>query len=165
MRKLLFLLLFAAPVWAQESTTDPMTMAGCGANKVDFDVKRDKGQHAIGQAEPGKALVYVFADETRDANVSYWGTTTVRIGIDGQWMGATRYQSYFFFPVSTGDHHICAGWQSNFASLAKVRMAASFSAQGGSVYYFRILSESRTERQPAIKIEPVDSAEGAFVNR
>ena len=79
------------------------------------------------------------------------------------WERATQYQSYVFFPVSTGGHRICAGWQSNIARFAKVRTAASFSAQAGEVYYFRVVSERRQKREPAIKIEPLDGAEGALL--
>jgi len=162
-KTLLVVLLFAGPVWAQEQAADALATAGCGPNKVEFEVKKDKKQHPTGQVEPGKALVYVFGDETRDADVSYIGSATVRLGVDGAWMGATQYQSYFFFPVSTGGHRICAGWQSNFARFAKVRTAASFSAQAGEVYYFRVVFERRQKREPAIKIEPLDGAEGALL--
>ena len=162
-KTLLVVLLFAGPVWAQEQAADALATAGCGPNKVEFDVKKDKKQHPTGQVEPGKALVHVFGDETRDADVSYFGGPAVRLGVDGAWMGATQYQSYFFFPVSTGGHRICAGWQSNIARFAKVRTAASFSAQAGEVYYFRVVSERRQKREPAIKIEPLDGAEGALL--
>jgi hypothetical protein len=162
-KTLIVVLLFAGPVWAQEQTPDALAAAGCGPNKVEFEVKKDKNQHPMGQVEPGKALVYVFGDERRDANVSYLGGTTVRLGVDGAWIGATQYQSYFFFPVAAGEHRMCAGWQSNITRIANVRTAASFSVQAGEVYYFRVVSERREKREPAIKIEPLDSAEGALL--
>ena len=162
-KTLLVVLLFAGPVWAQEQAADALATAGCGPNKVEFEVKKDKKQHPTGQAEPGKALVYVFGDETRDADVSYISGPIVRLGVDGAWIGATQYQSYFFFPVCTGGHRICAGWQSKIAKIAKVRIAASFSAQAGEVYYFRVVSERRQKREPAIKIEPLDGAEGSLL--
>lgn len=87
----------------------------------------------------------------------------MQIGVDGSWMGATQYHSYFFFPVSAGAHRLCAGWQSKYASLAKVRMAAAFTVQAGEVYYFRVVSERREHREPAIKIMPLDSAEGSLL--
>jgi hypothetical protein len=162
-KTLLVVLLFAVPAWGQEQAADALAMAGCGPSNVKFEVKKDKKQHPMGQVEPGKALVYIFGDETRDANVSYFGGATVRLGVDGVWMGATQYQSYFFFPVSTGGHRLCAGWQSVIARIAKVRTAASFNAQAGEVYYFRVVSELRHEREPAIKIESLDDAEGALL--
>src|SRR5258708_20660207 len=162
-KTLLVVLLFAGPAWGQEQAADALAMAGCGPNEVKFEVKKDKKEHPTGQVEPGKALVYVFGDETRDANISYFDGPTLRLGVDGAWMGATQYQSYFFFPVSTGGHRICAGWQSDIARIAKVRTATSFSAHAGEVYYFRVVSERRQKREPAIKIEPLDGAEGALL--
>ncbi len=162
-KTLLVVLLFAGPVWAQDQAAGALAAAGCGPDKVDFAVRKDKKQHPTGQVEPGKALVYVFGDETRDADVSYFGGPTVKLGVDGTWMGATQYQSYFFFPVSTGGHRMCAGWQSSIEKIAKVRTAASFRAEAGEVYYFRVVSERRQKREPAIRIEPLDSAEGALL--
>jgi hypothetical protein len=57
---------------------------------------------------------------------------------------------------------VCGG-QSGIAKIAKVRRAASFSADAGKVYYFRIVSERRPEREMAVWIEPLDSAEGALL--
>jgi hypothetical protein len=160
---LVVVLLFGGPAWAQEQAADALATAGCGPDKVHFEVKKDAKQHPEGQVEPGKALVYVFADEIRDANLHYFANPTVRLGVDGAWMGATKYHSYFFFPVSSGGHRMCAGWQSDIARIAKVRTAASFSAQAGEVYYFRLVSDRRQEREPTIKIEPLDGAEGALL--
>jgi hypothetical protein len=154
---------FGSSAYGLEQAADALATEGCGPNKVEFEVKKDKKQHPTGQAEPGKALVYVFGDETRDADVSYISGPIVRLGVDGAWIGATQYQSYFFFPVCTGGHRICAGWQSSIARIAKVRIAASFSAQAGEVYYFRVVSERRLKREPAIKIEPLDGAEGSLL--
>jgi hypothetical protein len=160
---LVVVLLFAGPAWAQEQAPDALAAAGCGPDGVQFAVKKDAKQHAAGQVEPGKALVYVFADEIRDPKFAYFGSATVRLGVDGAWMGATQYHSYFFFPVSTGEHRMCASWQSKVRNIAKVRTAASFSAQPGEVYYFRLVSDRRGEREPELKIESLDRAEGALL--
>lgn len=88
-RKLFLVPILAVPAWAQEPATDPLTAAGCGPSNVQFDVKKDKNLHPTGQAESGKALVYVFGDETREANVTYFGGPTVRLGLDGEWIGAS----------------------------------------------------------------------------
>lgn len=162
-KALLVVLLFAGPVWAQDPAANTLASAGCGPGKVQFEVTKDKTQHPTGQLEPGKALVYVFGDEARDPDVSYIGGTTVQLGVDGTWMGATQYRSYFFFPVSSGGHRMCAGWQSRIAKLANIRTATSFSVEAGAVYYFRVVSERRQKRELAIKIEPLDSAEGELL--
>jgi hypothetical protein len=136
-KMLLVVLLLALPARAQgqDQATEALPMTGCGPEKVEFDVKTDKKQHPTGQVEPGKALVYVFDDERRDPHSSYWGDMTVKVGVDGTWMGATRYQSYFFFPVDAGVHRMCAGWQSRLQKFAKVHTAASFSVVTGEVNY------------------------------
>jgi len=164
-KTLFVVLLFAAPalVQAQDQATQGLPETGCGPDKTQFDVKRDQKKHPTGQAEPGKAVVYVFDDEKRDPNKSYWGDVTVKVGMDGEWKGATRYQSYFFFPVSAGEHRMCAGWQSRLQRYQKIRTAASFSAGAGGIFYFRVISDLREFREPRIRIEPVDSAEGALL--
>ena len=131
LKTLFIVLVLAGPSWAQERAAEPLPTGSCGPDKAEFDVKTDKKQHPTGQAEPGKALVYVFADESRDPHVSYIGGPIVRVGVDGTWMGATRYRSYFFFPVSAGGHRICAWWQSSPVGNQKARVAANFSAEAG----------------------------------
>jgi hypothetical protein len=44
-KTLLIVLLFAGPVWAQEQAADALATAGCGPNKIEFEVKKDKKQH------------------------------------------------------------------------------------------------------------------------
>lgn len=163
--EMLIILVLLSPAWAwtQDQAAGALAAAGCGPANVEFDLKTDKNQHPMGQVESGKALVYIFGDEKRNARVNYIGGPTVKVGVDGTWRGATRYQSYFFFPVDAGEHRLCAGWQSSIARVAKVRTAASFQAEVGKTYYFRIVSERRQEREPAIWIEPLDSAEGALL--
>lgn len=163
LKTLFIVLVLAGPAWAQEQTAESLPTTSCGPDKVEFDVKTDKKQHPTGRVEPGKALVYVFADERRDPNVSYIGGPIVRVGVDGAWMGATRYRSYFFFPVSAGGHWICAWWQSSPLGIAKARLAMSFRAGAGEAYYFRVVTERREKKEPGIRIEPLDSAEGALL--
>src|SRR5580658_6238055 len=151
---ILFLILFlAARALAQAQDPPPQGApeTGCGPDKIAFEVKIDKKQHPTGQAEPGMALVYIFDDEKRDPHLAYLSDVTVKIGVDGAWMGATRYQSYFFFPVSAGDHRLCAGWQSKLQRNEKIRTAATFSADAGKTQYFRVVSDLRDNRQPAIR--------------
>src|SRR4029077_7511834 len=105
MRKLfLATLLFASPLFAQNSPTDARIAAGCGPDNVQFDVKVDKNQHPTPQPEAGKAIVYVFEKEISDALAFKIGAVTTRVGLDGAWVGANHGESYFTFPVDPGDH-------------------------------------------------------------
>jgi hypothetical protein len=42
-------------------------------------------------------------------------------------------------------------------------VAANFSAEAGEAYYFRVVTERREKKEPGIRIEPLDSAEGALL--
>jgi len=57
LRTAVIALLFASPAYAQNSTLNPLAVAGCGANEIQFDVKTDKKQHPTAQPDAGKALV------------------------------------------------------------------------------------------------------------
>jgi hypothetical protein len=165
MRTVLAVLLFAfltLPVFAQDQAATARAAAGCGADNVEFDVKTDRNQHPEGQAEAGKALVYVFEDEKTDPGLVI-GAVTTRIGLDGQWMGANHGKSYFFFSVDPGDHSVCASWQSSLKRLSKLAAAASLTAAPGSVYYFQAKVDARSHDRPAVWMEAVDPAEAKIL--
>ena len=137
--------------------------AGCGANDVEFNFKTDKNQHPTAQVEPGKAMVYIFNSVRTSASINL-GTVTVRVGVDGSWVGANHGDSYFYFAVDPGDHRICAQWQSSFGRFSKLASAASLSAEPGQVYYFRAIVDVRSDSQPNVKLEPLDPAEAILLS-
>ena len=154
LRTALIALLFASPAFAQDSTLNPLAAAGCGANEIHFDVKTNKKQHPTAQPDAGKALVYVIDDA--------WGlgTPPTRFGIDGTWVGANGYRSYFFFPVEPGDHRLCTSVQSRFERVVKSSAAAtSFTAEAGKTYYFRTKTPVGQNSYGGIKLVSVDPAE------
>jgi hypothetical protein len=132
--------------------------AGCGPSPINFNVKTDKNQHPTPSPEPGKAMVYVFDTVKLDPGLVI-GTVTLRIGLDGDWMGANHGDSYFYFPVDPGEHRVCAQWQSTFERLSKLASAASLTAEAGQVYYFRAIADARTRDRGAVRLEPLDPAE------
>src|SRR5208283_5801278 len=107
MKLLLALLLFALPAFAQTTAT-PAAAPGCGSEDYKFDVKTDKGKHPQFQPDSSKALLYFIED---DSNFESIPKPTTRIGLNGQWIGATHGNSYFSISVNPGEHHLCAGWQ------------------------------------------------------
>src|SRR6202042_3574096 len=115
---LLFVGTLALPGLAQDQAAAARAAAGCGPKQVQFDVTTDKKQHTEGRPEAGKALVYVFEDERRDPN-QVFGSVSTRVGVDGQWVGATHGKSYFFFSVDPGNHALCANWQSSLKMYSK----------------------------------------------
>ena len=156
----LVLLLFASPALAQDSTTNLLAAAGCGANEIHFDVKTNKTQHPISQPGGGKALVYVIGAAWSDYVAVHIGTPLTRFGIDGTWVGANGYRSYFFFPVEPGDHRLCTSIQSKIERAAKSSTAAiSFTAEAGKTYYFLTKTPEGQNSSEEIKLVPVDPAE------
>jgi len=156
----LIALLFASPASAQDAVVNLFTAAGCGANEIHFDVKTDKKQHPTAQPEAGKALVYVIGAAWSDYAAVHIGTPPTRFGIDGTWVGANGYRSYFFFPVEPGDHRLCTGVQSKFERVVKSSLAAtSFTAEAGKTYYFRTKTPIDAGSLRTIKLVPVDPAE------
>jgi hypothetical protein len=96
MRKLMLIIfLVATPAFAQDQAAVARAAAGCGPSQEMFDVKTDDTKHPVGQPEEGKALVYFFVD--------FVTAPTMRVGVDGQWVGANNGKSYFFFQVEPGN--------------------------------------------------------------
>ncbi|HTU35806.1 MAG TPA: hypothetical protein VMF66_18540 [Candidatus Acidoferrum sp.] len=154
--------LLAMPVFAQDQAMAARTAAGCGADNTQYAVKTDKAQHPQGQIPGGKALVYVFEQEKVGPGFKI-GAVTVRVGLDGQWIGANHGNTYFFFAVAPGDHSICANWQSSIGRLAKLASAASLTAAPGQTYYFQARVDERSHDNPAVWMEPVDPAEAKIL--
>jgi hypothetical protein len=148
-------LLFAASALAQ--TPPAVVSAACGPENASFKVKLDNSQHALAQPEPGKALVYFLHDAGTSAQLGY---PTVKLGMDGAWLGANHGDSYFQVSVQPGEHHLCATLQS---SVVEQRVElAHFTAEAGKVYYFRTqLVTSRTIE--LLELAPIDSDQGKYL--
>ena len=160
LRTALVALLFASPAFAQDSAANALVSAGCGPNEVHFDVKTDKKQHPTAQPDTGKALVYVIGDTWYDHAI-HIGTPPTRFGVDGTWVGANGYKSYFFFPVEPGSHRLCTNVQSKHVGpIQSFTAATSFTAEAGKTYYFRSrTSEKEVSNLVELKLVPVDPAE------
>jgi hypothetical protein len=156
MKALLVFLALASPVFAQTPAATPSN-GGCGANGTYFDVTTVKNVHAVMQPESGKALLYVIEDIERGP--------TMRVGIDGAWIGANKGKSYLAVSVDPGEHQICANWQSRFfkETARRIGSAVTLSAEAGKVYYLRMQVYERSEKDHSVKLEPVEKAEGQFL--
>jgi len=65
-------------------------------------VKTEKGQHPA-QPNAEKELVYIIED---DSDFGSFPKPTTRIGVDGNWVGATHGNPKFSFFVDPGIHHL-----------------------------------------------------------
>jgi hypothetical protein len=133
MKIALIALLFAAPAFALKP---PAALPAAGGSPNQFlKVKLDKSQHTLAQPEPGKATVYFIKDSGRqDFGL---GDVTIRVGLDGAWVGANKDDSWFSVSVAPGEHHVCAQFQPMSDRLMDNPVdLAHFTAEAGKVYYF-----------------------------
>jgi len=131
---LILAVLFAAPVFAQNNTTQVGLQGPCGHDQARFDVEKVSGP-PITQAVSGKAMVFV--SEVFKKATGEMGDPTLRIGVDGEWVGTVKGNSYFSFNVEPGEHHLCLKWQSHFKRLSREAAFTVFAAEAGKQHYFR----------------------------
>jgi hypothetical protein len=163
MKAAFVLIVFVSLSLAQNATTASPIAAGCGPANVRFDVKTDRHQHPLLQPEAGKAVLYFLQD---DSQFLSHPRPTTRLGIDGEWVGATQSNSYFSVTLSPGVHHLCASWQSFVGlNVAQKSAAAHFTAEAGGVYFFLARNFWTDNKFGPARIEfaPVDSDQGQLL--
>jgi hypothetical protein len=80
----------------------------CGADKVKFDVDTKKDQPAPGPPAEGKAQIIFISTVINTGYVFGGPSYTTRFGMDGNWVGAVKNNSYFTLEVAPGKHHLCS---------------------------------------------------------
>jgi hypothetical protein len=131
---------------------------------VNFDAQASSSR-AAARLQPGKALVYLVEDFRKAPGEL--GNPTIRVGLDGAWMGATRANTYLFFSVDPGEHHLCTSWQSRLKRLSRLAAFARFGAAPGRIYYFcaRITYSSYPGGAANMNLDlyPLDPDEGQYL--
>jgi Protein of unknown function (DUF2846) len=158
---ILALLMISASAFAQDAPTANAAAPVCSnlPNTI-FNVKTDNNPHAAPQAVADKALVYFLQD---DADYTSRPRPTTRLGVDGIWAGATHSDSYFYFTVEPGEHHLCAIWQAGGLNPDYGAAAAHFTAVAGHTYYFRAQNISGRDGTEIIELGPVHSDEAQLL--
>jgi hypothetical protein len=133
MKSAVVVIFLAYSAFAQNPSTIPQLHPACGAMNTQFQVKMNDAQLPDPQVEAGKALIYVVEDQKYKAVRD----VTLRIGLDGEWVGATRGNSYLFFSVEPGEHHLCADWTSDFLPSGRLVSLFGLTVEAGKTYYFR----------------------------
>jgi hypothetical protein len=160
MKTAVVLILLAASAFAQDEAALTAAEAACGPKNVKFDANQDSTQHPTPQPEAGKALVYVVQD---NGAVFCTECPLTKAGLDGSWVGANQGDSYFFFPVSPGEHHLCINWQSWLESRSRAFAMANFTAEEGKTYYFRERFLHFTGSEGSFTLELSNSDEGKYL--
>ena len=167
--KTAFVVIFlASSAFTQNSDRVPHAQPACGPLNAEFQIKMDNSQSPGFQPESGKALVYVAEDQKFQAAKE----VTARIGLDGAWVGATRGESYIFFSVDPGEHHLCADWRSTLLSDGRRVSLFGFTVEAGKVYYFRVrttggpssmLDRSGLDESASLDLDLINSDEGKLL--
>jgi len=132
-----FVCLVVAPfAVAQNAPTVKQAESACGLFDVKFDVKTAAHQHPVPPAEAGKAQIYVIEDWS-PLDTGRIGRPTIRVGVDGTWMGADQGNSYIFFSADPGEHHLCVSWQPGIGNSRDLIAVYGFEAKPAQTYYFR----------------------------
>jgi hypothetical protein len=132
---------------------------------MQFNTTHGETGDAAPSESPEKATLYVveiynLADKGRFAR------PTVRVAMDGSWVGATQGFSYLRFPAEAGTRHLCVRWQSRLSRLSQQIALYNFDAVAGRTYYFRvpIMVEGASDGSAvSIDLEPVSDDEGKFL--
>jgi len=157
MKSLFIFLIFAISAFAEDK---PAVVAqACGSKEIEFDVKRDQSQHALAPPEPGKARIYFVQDFGQTHCFGNCGIT-VRMGLNGGWVGANQDNSYFSVSVDPGEHHLCAVPQS--WNLKRLVGLAHFTAEAGKTYYFRTRLFGE-QNQQLIDLMQIDSDQAVYL--
>jgi hypothetical protein len=162
MKTLLVVLLLCAAAWAQGASTASAVAPGCSSDNIKFEVKTNKSQHPVAQPEAGKAVVYFVDDDTE---FEFLPRPTTRVGLDGMWVGANHGDSYFYYAIDPGEHHLCVSWQS-FELMGETHKtaAAHFTAEAGQSYYFQVKNVwLRDHGNAHVELLPLDSDEGQLL--
>ncbi len=85
---------------ASAQAAAPAPTVACGPEAISFKVKLDDSAHTPAPPEPGKARIYFFQDAGSNWTVGY---PTVKVALDGAWLGANHGNSYFSASVEPGE--------------------------------------------------------------
>lgn len=161
---LLFLALVgvSTTVHAENAPSEKQAESACGDSHVNFKVARNPKDHPLAPEVNGKSQVYVIEEYLFPQSVfGHFGapTPTIRIGMDGRWMGADQDNSYIFFPVDAGNHHLCIQWQSKLKRFSEEVSLTGFKADTGHATYFlaRIVARVSNPVWFTLDLEPVNS--------
>jgi hypothetical protein len=120
-----------------------------------LDVKNDSTQ-PLSREDADKATLFIVGD---DVGVAH---PTIRIGVDGAWVGATRSSSYFSIPLEPGEHHLCASGALSNPKVSPETALVHFAAEAGKTYYFRT-RVTAIQYQAFLDFAAVDSDQGKLL--
>ena len=149
-------LITTAPAFAQNQ--NDRLQPSRGERKVQFNVKSTTPGTET-NPELGKSEIYLVEVADR-AFLFDSRKITIRIGLDGEWLGAVKgTHTYMAVAVSPGEHHLCAERQSVQGSMEREAGFISFNAEPNKRYFFR----ARFAEHSGVTLDPINEDEGRFL--
>ena len=145
----LALVLSSFSVLGQESPEVQKAIAACGPSGMQIKVSRS-GSASIPIVSGKGATVYLIGRSF----VERLSGPTIRVGVDGKWVGAVKGSSWMAIALAPGVHHFCAWQRGTDPSHAALN---SFQIGLGEIRYFVINPENFT-KGPSIEEENDDEA-------
>jgi hypothetical protein len=109
------------------------------------------------------ARIYFIKDDGKDGDRQHY---VLKLGMDGEWIGSFKANSFITMPVRPGVHHVCVNIQSN-SSLGRMVALAHFNAKAGKTYYFRAQYLGGVATlypvQDYVSLDPLDSDEAKYL--
>ncbi len=141
-------------IWGVQARSTTLPDA-CGNEKAQFSVKTRKNQSVPPLPAQGMAQLVFIEQVDASAMGGCLGCNmfTTRFGMDGNWVGAAKGNTYFAIDVVPGEHHLCAYWKTIQAARGKNVGVASVQVEAGKVDYI----------QATIKDEEMDTSAPVWV--
>lgn len=153
---------FSLPAFASHELPE-----ACGSDSVKFDVKTDKAATYKPGTAPATGMArIVFIHSLHSGLIMIGGRPTIRIGVDGSWVGALHGKSYFSVDLPSGEHHLCGAWQSVFKSARKEDHAKSINLESGKTYFVQYKMEILNNNPGSTtltSLDVMDQDEGKFI--
>ncbi len=114
--------------------------AACGGPAIKFLVQANPITGVLPPVVAGQARIVIFEYmgnsfmPVKDLKRHYLFGPTIRIGLDGKWIGATKGRSYIAFSVAPGEHHLCAQWQPGHGDPSGTIALAPVEVTAGKTY-------------------------------
>lgn len=152
---------FGSLAKAEQKAEDAQAVkTACGAMDVNFSVQ-ETAMQSVTSALDGKALVYVFEDVQ---SVPLTPAVNFRVGLNGNWIGALKGNTYMGFAVDPGVQHLCIAVQGHaLFQLQKGITLRQLQLEAGKTYFLRVRQILGKEALPLVFVEPVDADEAALL--
>lgn len=139
----------AGALCGQSATVITAAEGACGPSVARFQVTVGPESASILPAA-GKAIVYVLEMPSGP---------TLRVGMDGKWVGAEKGASYLTLSVLPGMHHLCVQQQSRLKVASRMVALNSLRAISGRSYYF--VADTARPLGPALfRLDELNEDEG-----